>query len=223
MSGPLTEAQWAGTRMKGLNNPFALIRLCWPHVVLYREQKEIIQSIWDNDETYVVAGNMLGKDFTAGLGVLTFFLTRHPVRIVTTSVDHTQLESVLWGEIRRFISSSRVPLDSTKGGPIIVNHLHLRKIVKGEVCGVTYCIGRTASKGEGMLGHHIADVGDGVPRTMFVADEASGVEDENYEKASTWFRRGLFIGNPYHCRNFFYKGIKGGSLRHQPHDLEGVI
>lgn len=160
------------------------------------------------------------KDFVAAFIVLWFFLTRHPVRIVTTSADHSQLEAVLWGEVRRFIQTSRVPLDFLKGGPILVNHLHLRRVLgirRGDphVCGLSYCIGRVAAKGEGMLGHHVADVGDGVPRTLFVADEASGVDDVSYERATTWADRILVIGNPYSSPggpNFFQRAVEQGDV-----------
>lgn len=146
---------------------------------------------------------------------LTFFLTRTPCRVVTTSADHAQLESVLWGEIRRFIQTARYPLEHEKGGPLLVNHLHLRKYVGGQLCGLSYALGRVAQKGEGMLGHHIADVGDGTPRTLFIADEASGVEDVTYERADTWARRKLVIGNAYPgapgC-SFFQRSIESGDL-----------
>ena len=129
-------------------------------------------------------------------------------------MDASQLEGVLWGEMRRFIQSAKYPLDHTRGGPLVVNHLHLRKYnpATRETCGVSYCIGRVAAKGEGMLGHHVADVGDGVARTLFVADEASGIDDLSYERASTWAKRVLVIGNPFPCQNFFYKGVKGGDV-----------
>lgn len=219
-------------------DPLDLARMLWPDVRFYGKQKDILYSVRDDDETFVPAGNMLGKDFVTGFVVLWFFLSRHPVRIVTTSADHAQLESVLWGEIGRFIQTARVPLSHTKGGPLVVNHLRLRKLVgpalqrdglavgeatpaktaDGKVvrsmCRLSYCIGRVAAKGEGMLGHHIAETGDGVPRTLFVADEASGVEDEAYERADTWARRKLIIGNCYQgppgC-SFFKKGCQEGT------------
>jgi hypothetical protein len=81
-----------------------------------------------------------------------------------------------------------------------------------ELDGLSYILGRVAAKGEGMLGHHIADYGDGVPRTLFVADEASGVDDISYERAKTWAKRILVIGNPFPCSNFFYKGVKRGDV-----------
>lgn len=148
---------------------------------------------------------------------LWFFLTRHPVRVVTTSADHSQLESVLWGEIRRFVQETDVELDATKGGPLVINHMHLRKLIPGtkEMCGLSYCIGRVAAKGEGLLGHHIAATGDGIPRTLLLVDEASGVEDIAYERGTTWANRILAIGNCYANPagpNFFERYVKAGDV-----------
>lgn len=193
-------------------DPLEFCKILWPDVQFYNKQEEIIYSVHENDETFVPAGNMLGKDFVTAFIVLWFFLTRTPCRIITTSADFSQLESVLWGEIRRFIQTSKVTLDSSKGGPLVINHLHLRKMVNKQMCGISYCIGRVAALSEGLLGHHVAETGDGIPRTLFVCDEASGVEHTAYERADTWARRKLVIGNPYTCTNFFYQGVKGGDL-----------
>lgn len=192
------------------DKPLKFARLMWPSIQFYDKQVQVIQSVRDNNETYVPAGNMLGKDFVAGFIALHFFLTRHPCRIVTTSADYSQLESVLWGEIRRFVQTAAYPLSHDKGGPLVLNHLHYKKVIKGKLCGISYMIGRVAAKGEGMLGHHVADIGDGIPRTLFMADEASGVEDIAYERADTWADRKLIIGNPYPTLNFFYRGVKAG-------------
>lgn len=200
-------------------DPRVFQRVVWPDVKFYDKQWDVIESVRDNDETFVVAGNMLGKDFVSAFIVLWFFLTRHPVRVVTTSADYSQLESVLWGEIRRFLQTSAIPLKHSQGGPIVDNHLHLKKVIGGQVCGFSYCIGRVAAKGEGMLGHHVEERGDGTPRTLFVADEASGVDDLSYERADTWAKRKLVIGNPYPCTNFFYKGVDEGDLASRPMNL----
>ncbi|MCK9570483.1 hypothetical protein M0R72_16165 [Candidatus Pacearchaeota archaeon] len=201
-------------------DPLILARHYWPNIKFYNKQIEIIDSVWNNDETVVVAGNELGKDFVSAFIVLAFFLTRHPCRIVTTSVDHLQLEGVLWGEIRRFIQNSKYPLDSAHGGPLLINHMHIRRVIAGELCATSYIIGRVAAKGEGMLGHHcnfpeccsIQIPQDGTPRTLFVADEASGVDDLSYERADTWAKRKLSIGNPFPCSNFFFNAVKGGDI-----------
>lgn len=192
--------------------PMKLKELLWPHVRFYKEQKEIIYSVVENDETFVPAAHMMGKDFVSAFIVLWFFLSRHPVRVVTTSADYSQLESVLWGEMRRFIQEAKHPLEHEKGGPLVVNHLHIRKMVNNQVDGLSYLMGRVAAKGEGMQGHHIAETGDGVPRTMWVADEASGVDDLSYKAADSWAKRKLVIGNCYPCQNFFRRGVKGGDV-----------
>jgi len=194
--------------------PWLFVETFWPHIKLYDKQIDIMLSVRDNYQTVVTAGNMLGKDFIAGLITIWFFLTRSPCRIVTTSVDSTQLEGVLWGEIGRFIQESVVPLDSKRGGPLVVNHLHLRKmdVKTKQVCKISYVIGRVAAKGEGMLGHHVANTGDGVPRTLFVADEASGVDDTSDIRSDTWAKRKLAIGNPYPCHNFFKRYVSEGDF-----------
>lgn len=194
-------------------DPVKFIAEMWPHVTLYDKQRQILYSVNENDETVVPAGNMLGKDFVAGLAVLYFFLTRHPCRVLTTSVDSTQLESVLWGEIRRFIQTSEHPLSSTDGGPLLVNHLHIRKIVGDSVDGLSYIVGRVASQtGEGMLGHHIAKTGDGIKRTLAVSDEASGIPDTYHSMFETWADSMLTIGNPFECQNYFKRAVKGNPV-----------
>ncbi|MEL0117156.1 MAG: hypothetical protein VW739_05530 [Pelagibacteraceae bacterium] len=188
-----------------LRDPLNMARFLWPGLTFYKKQRDLIYSVKECDETQCAAGNMLGKDFTAGFLAVWFFLSRPRARIVTTSVDQQQLASVLWGEIRRFISTAEHPL------PIVSNHLHLRKIVNKQMDGLSYTIGRVAAKGEGMLGHHLdREKGTGEPTTFFIADEASGVDNISWERADTWAHRKLAIGNPFPCVNFFYQGVKNG-------------
>lgn len=137
-------------------------------------------------------------------------MTRHPCRIITTSAKDDHLR-VLWGEINNAIQSARFPLTKDKGGPLIVNHQEIRRLVKGERCPVSYVKGMVASSDTiaAMQGHHVADIGDGLWRTLFVADEASSVPDEYYRMARTWANRILVIGNTWPCDNFFKWAIKG--------------
>lgn len=203
-----------------VKSPLGLAKILWPDVRFYSKQREILRYMEVADEVFVHAGNMLGKDFVAGYTALWFFLTRYPCRVVTTSADHSQLKSVLWGEIRRFIQTSKYPLEHTKGGPLIVNDLHIRRYMRDEegrgyMCPTSYIIGRVSAKGEGMLGHHVAEMPDGIPRTLFIADEASGVEDATYERADTWAKRKLVIGNPYPPQlgcSFFKSGVQKGDI-----------
>jgi hypothetical protein len=201
-------------------DPIDFAAVLWPDITFYDKQREIIYSVVHNDETFVPAGHMLGKDFVAAFVALWFFLSRVPCRVVTTSADYPQLEAVLWGEIRRFVQTAAFPLEAP-AGPLVVNHLHIRRVVNGVMDGLSYLVGRVSAKGEGMQGHHIAEVGDRIPRTLWIADEASGVDDAGYKAADTWARRKLVIGNPYPCTNFFRTGVKGGDL-HAKHGSKGT-
>ena len=42
-------------------DPIRFAKFAWPDVVFYKEQVDIIYSVVENDETYVPAGNMLGR------------------------------------------------------------------------------------------------------------------------------------------------------------------
>lgn len=196
------------------HEPMKMKEALWPHVNFYDKQREIIQSVQDNDETYVPAGNQLGKDFVAGFVILWFFITRYKidksrnwVRVITTSVKDEHLD-VLWGEIGRYVAGSRFPLSHKQGGPLIVNTHEIRHIAELELTGGNagnYIKGQVSKQGEGLQGHHAHE-------TLFVADEASGVSDVAYDMASTWAKKMLIIGNPLPCNNFFYKAVKAGDL-----------
>jgi hypothetical protein len=195
-------------------DPLVFGEALWPGVTFYDKQQEIIRSVKRDDETYVPAGNMLGKDFVAGFVALGAFLEPQTflgglnpskiVRVVTTSVKDDHLR-VLWGEIGRFIDECKYPLRVEDGGPLIVNHRDIRKVVNGVECKVSYLRGMVSAKGEGMAGHH-------APHTLAVIDEASGVDELVYTQMDTWARRKLIIGNPNPCTNFFYRGVKEGDV-----------
>jgi hypothetical protein len=203
------------TEQQLITNPFNFLALGWPDISLYPEQAAIVQSVVDNDETIVPAGNALGKDFIAAFICLWFFCSRSPCKVITHSVDQPQLKGVLWGEMKRFIETSKVKL------PLKVREDMFMQFIRpdGTADPLSYLIGRVTRKGEGLLGHHVPRTemdrmpdGTLLPRTFFLADESSGIDDEAWEKVDTWCHRKLSIGNPYPCTNFFYKGVKGGNI-----------
>ena len=194
-------------------DPIRFLALGWPDVRIYDKQRDVLYSLVDDDETIVPAGNMLGKDFIAGYAVLWFFLSRNPCRIVTTSAKDDHLR-VLWGEINRFIDTCRIPLKVEDGGILRVLHHEIRKVIDGKPDAMSYLKGMVASPDSiaSMQGHHVPNEGDGVPRTLFVADESSSVPDAYHQMARTWAQRILSIGNPWSCENFFRRGVREGDL-----------
>lgn len=222
-----------GTSRHPRVDPIKFQRELWPHVEFFREQEDIIYSVVENDETFVVAANMMGKDFTSAYVVLAAFLTsgwtgtHRTVRIVTTSVKDDHLR-VLWGEIGRFVQSCKVPLTLKDGGPLVVNHRDIRKVVPRSVlgssldsptlssnlprisraiCDISYLRGMVSERGEGLAGHH-------AEYTLGVIDEASGVDNFVYTQMGTWAKRILVFGNANDCAptQFFRAGVKGGNL-----------
>lgn len=190
-----------------LTDPRKFIAMCWPQAVIYDKQIEIIESVRDNFETIVVAGNQLGKDWISGLITLWFFCSRSPCRIVTSSSGQTQLESVLWGEIKNFIRDSQYPL------PINMTHLHIRQLLPdGTEEPKSYVKGIVTNTVENMQGHHLPRGPNGEPRTLCIMDEASGIGQEFYDAIQTWAHRILIVGNPLPCTNFFFTGVKAGDL-----------
>jgi len=189
-------------------DPLKMMKLLWPDVMLYKQQKDIVYSVWNDDETIVPAGNMLGKDFVAGVIVVLFFLIHPRVKIITTSATQKHLDN-LWGEIDRFIRTSRYTLDFKQGGPLVYSTQTLKKVVNGQIHKDTYALGMVVSsdsKGEGLSGHH-------APATLFVCDEGSGVADVAYSMAQGWAKHMLIIGNPNPCVNFFFRGVQGGPIK----------
>jgi hypothetical protein len=192
---------------------FDLHQSLWPDVRFYDKQLEVIESSFTCPETYVVAGNQLGKDFVAAFVVLAAFLMclgfKITCRIVTTSVAEHHLR-VLWGEISRFIVTARRPLlyegVHNPGGVLVLNYQELRRTEERAAKNpLNYLVGRVSQKGEGLAGHHAAF-------TMFVGDEASGLDNEAYKAAQGWAKHMLIFGNPNPCRNFFYDAVKGGDI-----------
>ena len=179
--------------MSDVLDPIQFKEMGWPQAKFYDKQLDMIYSVRDNNETIVVAGNQLGKDYTAGFIVVWYFLACWECRIVTTSVKDDHLD-VLWDEMRRWIESCQIDL------PLDVKSREIRKHVGASQ--ISYIKGMVSQKGEGIAGHH-------AKRSLLVVDEASGSEDVVYEQASGWAKKKLVFGNPNDCQNYFRYSVKG--------------
>ena len=165
----------------------------------------------------MIAGGGEGKDYLAGFCALARILAKKDdgsekqTRGITTSVKDDHLR-VLFGEINNFIQTAKYPLTADKGGPLIVKHRDIRKIILDKngnkvVCPITYLRGMVSEAGEGMSGHHAED-------NFCIIDECSGVSQFVYDSAITWAKSILMIGN---CNSsdrnhFFRKAVREGDL-----------
>jgi hypothetical protein len=186
-----------------------------PGTRFYDRQLLIVESVLRDRETYVVAGNQLGKDYIAGFICVAAFIAclvqRITCRIVTTSVSKDHLK-VLWGEIGRFLTQAEEPLVwgvKSPTAPLVLNFQEIRRLEEYDAKNpYNYCLGFVYADSEKIAGHH-ADW------TLFVGDEASGLEDVAYEKAQGWAKHQLIFGNPHEPRggtNFFKRAVQAGDL-----------
>lgn len=203
-------------------HPFSFFKEHWPNDYLWSKQREMVMSLEENDRTVCPWANMTGKDYTLGRYCVYFFTTRFPCRVVTSSAKGDHLR-VLWSEINAAIQSSVRPLSAERGGPLICNHQEIHKLrqsgpMKGERCPTSYMIGMVAAADRlaAMQGHHVAQTGDGIPRTLFAGDECSSMPNDYVKMASTWANRMALIGNTWPCTNFFRDALEGNPARKDP-------
>lgn len=200
-------------------DPLQFIRQLWPRYKLSREQKMMVRSAFEDSETIVPAANAVGKDWVTSLIILVFFLTRHPCRIVLTSVNDKHL-AVIWGELRRHIDLCAVVLDSRKGGCLRINSERIRKVLPdGSECKISYIVNMVCSNDtvDAMLGHHatpeewetMSQAELKIPRTMAVTDESSGIWTEIVVRLKTWAKRLVMIGNCWPCDDYFRWAVEG--------------
>lgn len=204
-------------------DPLAFMSMAWPDAGLYDKEQEMVLSCRDSIETIVVAGNMLGKDYTVGIICPTFFIAPqlffpisyvrevesrrrpgydpHTRRVVTTSVKDEHLD-ILWGEIGRHVKTCKLPLDDL----LYVTTHEIRFREEAEAKNpVNYLKGMVSKTGEGLAGHHAA-------YTLFACDEASAMDDMAYKAAQGWAKRIFLFGNPHDCSNSWRTNYEAGNV-----------
>lgn len=199
-------------------DPLSFRDKCWPWVEFYPQQIEIIYSVLDNHTTVVPAGNQLGKDFVSAFICLWIFMAFEEVRVLTTSVKDEHL-NVLWGEITKFINTSRIPLveipkvEKTKGAPWRMVHHKITKNAEDPFGkGKSYILGTVADDSQSLAGHHVtADENNQWSAiSLYVQDEASSMNPNHFDAAQGWAKRNLMIGNTEHCSgNQFVRAVVG--------------
>lgn len=158
----------------------------------WHAQRKVCAAIWDDSVTTVAvpAGHSVGKSYVAA-GVILGWLTLHPESLViSTGPSNTQIEEVLWKEVRRAVRDS-----------VLVDHGRLtagpQKFDYGDG---HHALGYSTNMAERLQGHHSRGP------VLVVIDEASGVEDPEVWATLTSLkpRKRLLIGNPLRPDGPFY-------------------
>ena len=156
-------------------------------------QIEALQAVHSHSRVATRSGHGVGK--TACLSwIILWFLTTRPCRIVCTANSASQLEQVLWPEIRKWIGNMPKGLQNIvqwKSDKITVNGVD------------SSAHARTSAKDrpEALQGFHHSQ------NMLFVLDEASGIPDVVYQTAqgalSSKNSKAIMVGNPTRNSGFF--------------------
>jgi hypothetical protein len=117
----------------------------------------------------VPSANNQGKTFLAAVVTIWWFLTRRPVKILTTAPTLEQVKNLLWAEIRRLASAADLELY------LLPEACQMRR------GPADFALGTTARKEGGYKGKH-------GPNQLFIFDEATDVESQFWAATETMFQ-----------------------------------
>lgn len=160
-----------------------------------KKQQEIMESIRDNKRTAVRSGQGIGKTATISCVIIWYLCTRYNSKIIATAPNITQLYTVLWAEIAKWIQDSILSqfITHTK------TRLYMNSYEKS-----WFAFPKTATTKEGIAGQH-AD------HLLVIADEASGIKDDILETLlgtiTGEYNKLLFISNPTRVSGVYYNAF----------------
>lgn len=171
---------------------------------LWSVQREILESVRDNERTAVRSCHASGKTFDAAVCVLWFLLTHSPSKIVTTAPTWRQVEEILWSEINRLWG--RCALQFL--GRCLQTKLAIGKSVDDKQPD-WFAIGLSTDEPDRFQGFHS-------PNVLVIVDEASGVHERTYAAIEGILSTGgqmrlLLIGNPIKPVGVFHKAFADDS------------
>lgn len=158
-------------------------------------QVELLRALTTHKRIGVRSGNGAGKSTALAWAIIWFLVTRRPAKVLVTAAKETQLEDVLWAEIRLWLSK-----EPRRLFPFFT--MQANKIIFKEEPN-NFAIARVARKEhpEAFQGHHSENM-------LLIADEASGVDDAIFEAGlgvmSTPGAITVLCGNPTRTSGFFF-------------------
>ena len=162
-------------------------------VNLWQKQKEIIESVKNNDYTAVASGHGVGKSFVSACTMMWFLFTHYNSIVITTAPTNRQVESILWAEIWALYNNARLPL----GGRLLRTKVDL-----GEKW---FSIGLSTDDPDRFQGYHSENL-------LLIMDEAPGIDPKIYEASqgilTSTGSKALLIGNPTSPSGPFFDKFK---------------
>lgn len=164
---------------------------------VWDKMEEICNSVRDNQFTCVKAGNSLSKSYTVGRLALWFLYCHKPSTVFTTAPSNTQVEDILWREIRDAWYNAKQPLG---GQEPLKTSLTPDPRLKWFATGFATKADSGTDQASKMLGFHNQDM-------LIILDEAPGVDTAIWNAMDRLVTNDkvkvLVIGNPiYSSGNF---------------------
>lgn len=187
---------------KKLEDPVGFTKGVLQHSI-WGMQARILESVRDNRRTAVKSCHASGKTFISACCALWWVTTHADGIVVTTAPTWTQVEKLLWGEIRSSISNARVSYPK-------VNTTELKLGEKN------YAIGISTNEANRFSGFHSG-------RVLIILDEAPGVRQEVWEGIQGLRAGGdvrlLAIGNPVDVGGTFHDAFTGNRSQWATHTI----
>ena len=162
------------------------------------DQKKVMRAVQEHDRVAVHSGHAVGKTYLAAALVIWFLHSRRPAKVITTAPTWTQVDEVLWSEIRMAHERARVDLGSEMPP----------RAPEMRVDAEHWAIGISTDRPGRMQGYHS-------PNQMIIIDEAAGVEQKIWDGVEFIASGGkvkiLCIGNPEAPDGPFFEACCGGS------------
>ncbi len=166
---------------------------------LWSRQREVAEAVRDHSRVAVRSGHGVGKTMVAAVIAL-WFLDTHPnSRVITTATKWSQVEKLLWHEIKQLLKRGKAREGSAQRAII----LGLSLQVELRLSDGRYAIGLSSKpeNSESFAGHH-------APHILVIYDEASGIHSSIFEVGEGYMTtdgaRALLIGNPTRTAGEFF-------------------
>lgn len=137
----------------------------------WSKQRDILNSVAENEKTAVRACHGSSKTYTAAEVVVWFLNNFENSKVITTAPTFSQIKNLLWAEISQIYQTSRIRLEGEC----------LTTLIKTDKAD-HYAIGFSTDKPSRAEGWH-------APSLLFIFDEAKGIEQWQWDSV-----RGLLTG-----------------------------
>lgn len=170
---------------------------------IWPKMHEILTSVRDNKKTAVKAAHSVSKSYTAARIALWFLYSHYPSTVITTAPSHTQVEDILWREIRDAHAQAKIPL----GGKVNKTQVELgEKWFAYGFATKPDTVTQQATRFQGFHNKHV----------LIIFDEAPGIMKEIWQSKDSLLIdsncKFLAIGNPTVSKGDFVNCFKDKSF-----------